>query len=280
MALKLTLDGKEIGAIDGDKVLSSNDLVTKRETMEVPLGPPEPIKRFSDIGPDTDDLEPDEPEGEPDEAEEGDEEEEGSSAELKLLKKQNELLMRQLETNNKLLSDLNNKRQAETTDNLDSIPDDIPPDKDPFGIAKTLKNITKALSQTQAKVDRLDQHTGYREAMTQLENEKGNYPVFKDKRLGKMAEKLLNAELATNKVDPLPVIVSKVASDVSGIAKFATKEYVKTKTEMKGKVPQSIRSKDGTSPAVVVNKPKNVAEAGAAYQAWRRSRARFNQEGR
>ena len=138
MALKLTLDGKEIGAIDGDKVLSSNDLVTKRETMEVPLGPPEPIKRFSDIGPDTDDLEPDEPEGEPDEAEEGDEEEEGSSAELKLLKKQNELLMRQLETNNKLLSDLNNKRQAETTDNLDSIPDDIPPDKDPFGIAKTL----------------------------------------------------------------------------------------------------------------------------------------------
>lgn len=167
-------------------------------------------------------------------------------------------------------------------EDLDAIPDNIDPKEDPYGVAQTLKNVTKALGKIVPIVGRLDQHAGYQEAMKSLDSEKlaeGNKEIYSDKKLGPIAERLLNAELSTNRTDTLPVIVNKIALEVKALGVEGEKNTLTKKVSQLRKVPGTLRNTDGAMPSVTVDKPKSVADARNAYQAWRRARGRFNSGG-
>jgi len=261
-------DGKPVGTIDGDNYKKSDGQESKLtledapETIDVPLDGGEPRR--------TPKKEVKEKEESDEVVEEITEDEESQSADTERLAS--------IENTLRILMDrLNPPKDNRPNDTLDidAIPDDLPADKDPFGIAKTLKNVAKSLKSVNERVSRLDQHTGFTEAMKQLEVEKGRFDIYKDKTLGTMASKLLEAELATNRVDPMTKIVAKVAKDVGKLAVASTVKRADKKREEAEKVPSALRTKDGTTPAITVKKPQNISEASAAYKAFREARGKL-----
>lgn len=278
--MKLNLDGVEIAELDPRTgkliggMIPAKPLEEKREQMTVPLVREE--------------LPPNEEEETGETSVASEEGEEESVDFEKLPPSLQKFLQDQIDSNQELrlqlgelASKLESATRSETEDNLDLIKE-INPENDPFGVAATLRNVAKAVKDIGARVSRLDQHTGYVEATKQVETAKSAHKdVFEDKKLGPIANRLLTAELATNRRDSLPVIVRNVAKEVSRLSTSATKEYVKDKVERTSKLPAStLREGEGMSAAVTVNRPKNVEESSKAYAAWRKANAKFNKEGR
>jgi len=283
MALQLNLDGKTIGQLDESGKLQDTDgkpvvapqkpAVDEPEKLTVPLNPFE-RQIQQDVKPDDNDPDPDKPKGDND----GDPFE-GIPAPLKsfVVDQTNTLVATQKQ--NKLLQDSLNQlsatiRQSNQTPAQveeiikDSIPDGLDKEKDPFGLAQTIKGMVKALNTMNTKVNRLDQNAGYQAGVALMEAEKSKHAIFKDKKLSSLADKVLQSELCTSS-DPMALIVQRVADQFEEVGAVAEKEYVKEKIKRTEKVPQSVRRSDGATAAITVDKPKNVAEASKAYAAWR-----------
>lgn len=274
MGLQLMLDGKPIGLVDDSgKLLDAEGTpVVKPEranqlTVPLPGPPPRTASEESD-------------EDEPDEEDESGEEDEPQldpkdPKDFQILQ-----LKQQVNLFQKVIGQLQHAPPTQRTQELvqatkdlieDHIPAGLDKDKDPFGLASTMKGMVKALNTMHSRLERLDQHTGFQAGLQMLETEKKNYDVFQDKRLGPIAEKVLQSEL-NNSNDPLPLLVQRVAAQFEGIATDGGKKYLKKKVDQLKKVPSALRKKDGASPSITVDKPKNVAEAKVAYQAWRSAR--------
>lgn len=277
MALTLKLDGKEIGTLDGDKLTDAKGEALKMEEREVETITVPARRRPSEV-PEKEEEEEDKPrktktkEVEEEREEVEDEEDELSERISSLMDEKLNQFLNRFETTRTSKGD-----EDINLDTLDAIPDEAITDKnDPYGVARTLKNITKVLKQQGQQVRRLDQAKSFDVAMDALKNEKAKFDIFRDKKLGPIAEKLLTAELSTNRVDPMARIVKRVAREAEQLSPKRTAEIVKAKEEAREKVPQGIRRSDGQSPAITVNKPKTVKEASEAYQAWRRGSDRLN----
>jgi hypothetical protein len=269
MALQLTLDGKPIGnvsdkgdLVDGDgKVVKDITPGAEREKITL-VDPGAPV-------PPTDEPTGDEPTGDEPTGDEP------PADEVLKLKNEVDTLNRIVQSLSRQPASPQQQQQVQEVKKLidDHIPDNLDKEKDPFGLAITMKGIVKALNNMQGQVERLDQNAGFQEGMRQLEGEKGNYEVFKDKKLGPLAEQVLQVELH-NSPDPLPLIVKRVADKFEGVGTSGGKEYVKKKADQLKKVPGTLQRKDGATTAITIDKPKNVAESKKAYQAWRNARAK------
>lgn len=283
--MKLMMDGKEVGHMDAESGEIRDEsgapvkgpqpkVEEKSETMDVPLHPTLPRHRVRA-------REEEQSSEEEEESTEGEEDELGDDKLLEhplmqqLLKGQTKL-QQQLER----LARVQNHRTPE--DQLDFIDEQyLNPEKDPVGIARTVKALAKRvdkLSGLDEKVGRVDQHLGYTEATRLLEQEKGHHPIYKDKQLGKLAERLLKAELQSNQEDDMSTIVRSVAREV---LRAHPERVVRAKAEQKAKLPPGggTRRSEGVTPSVTVNKPRSLAEAREAYHAWKGARAKAMNRG-
>lgn len=281
--MKLTLDGKTIGEFDGTTIRPLNDgddKSVKRETITVPV--------FARPNGEEDDGNEDDDAGERDDNTTEDEDEETDETEQYLKKldpksrmfvesilADNTSLSKKLDRFARKLDSITTRPPADNDEDDDEI-GDIPADKDPFGVARTLRKVAQRMKMIDAKVNRLDQHTGYKEIQGNLEAAKATHKVFKNPSTRIVAEKLLEAELKTNRIDSVEEIVASVAKDVRKLGLSSAKSYVKEKVGTAGKIPGVIRTGDGASPAITVERPKNVKEAGNAYKAWRTQNAKMN----
>lgn len=282
--MKLMMDGKQIGQMDtqsgeirddsGAPVKGAKVEEPPPETMDVPLHPTLPRNR----------VRAREEEPPPDEEEENTEEEDEEQVDDKLL--EHPLIAQLLKGQTKLqqqlaqLARVQNHRMPE--EQLDFIDESyLNPEKDPVGIARTLKALIKkvgGISALEEKVGRVDQHLGYKEATSLLEQEKSHHPIYKDKQLGKLADRLLKAELQSNQEDDMSTIVRSVAREV---LRAHPERAVRAKAEQKAKLPPAggTRRSEGVTPSVTVNKPKSLAEAREAYHAWKGARAKAMNRG-
>lgn len=294
MPLKLTLDGKELGTLntetgditdtDGNKVIKSVEPTIKPNQMTVPLvddplllqtprerraaavkvvekqfdGKSEPTITEPNI---TQELKP------------------ADNLELQLLRKHNEMLERNLQqmSNNQQTMQGN---KVKTVDNL--IPDGIDDEKDPFGIARTVKSMAEALDNINTRVNRLDQFQGFSAYQEAVETAKVEHKeIFTDSKVGPIAERLLTSELKVSS-EPMEVVVARVAREIRDLGYHGKPgDTIKKVAKIKEEIPPVLRSGDvGLSPAITVDKPKDVKSAGQQYRAWRAARDKFNAEGR
>lgn len=286
MALQMMLDGKPIGTVGDDGTIRTNDgepvttdtikhpsVKDDDNKVTVPLDPRQDRVRFGTrVKSTTEDAETVD-DSDSDEVEDEDVLEDLDPKVRQILDGQQEQIGQILDALHGLSQSGQSGQQDAVVDlsNLDKIPDIDDPKKDPLGIARTLKGLVKHLSEVSTKVNRLDQHTGYREAERHLERAKEDYDVYKDKRTAAIADKLLNAELSTNRRDSMPRIVEKVAKQVEKLVGKSKKEYIKEKAKTASKVPKTMKASDGASPAITVDRPKSVADASKAYAEWRRA---------
>jgi hypothetical protein len=285
--MKLMLDGKPIGETDGKTIVSSEDEnKDKRETMRVPA-----VRLEESLENEDEDEDEDEDSGTRDDKNDGDEDAEDDDEFAKYLKtldpKAREFLEHTVSENTRLSKNvqrltskldtiLSRPNDKDEVDDVDEI-GDIPKEKDPFGVAKTLKNLVKYVRVMNGKVSRLDQHAGFKEAQGNLEAAKNLHKVFKNPVTKNIAEKLLEAELKTNRTDTIEDIVASVVKDVRRLGISSAKSYVRDKANTAGRLPAGVlRTGDGATPAITVNKPRTVREAAEAYKSWRAQNARIN----
>ncbi len=293
--MDLMLDGKPIGKITpqgkitdhtGREVPSEPTDVNDPEQMTVPLDHPILYGKRG-LQPSPDELFKDQPEGGDEDGGDGvvkpvEGEPTESDSELaltnKILSKQVAAMQKQLNAKNIPATVTADPETGKIVANLTSaIPDDIKTEDDPYGLIRTMKNVAKAVGDIHSKVERLDKHAGYGEYQRALETEKSDFKeIFEDKKLGALANKLLDAELQTNSTDPLGVIVTNVVQEIRalGVKTPKTRQAVKDKIRTAGSVPPVLRSSAGSAPTITVNKPRNVTEAREQYNAWKSARAR------
>jgi len=275
---KLMLDGKEIGNIDpstkevtdatGNKVTSEPPKPDDGPKLEIPLDSLT-LKDLTKVP---------KPKADPPKA--GDKKDDpaapGESIELKILRKQNEALNQALQVATTRAAADGVPPGEASIDVLSLIPDDLDDEKDPLGVARTVKNLVAGLQGVSARVERMDQHTGFTEYNRALETEKADFKeLFEDKQLGPIADKLLSAEIQQNPTQPLGVIVANVARQISGLKADTTKDDIKGKAETTKAVPPVLRSDSGAPPTITVDRPQNVRQAGEAYRAFRAAKGRF-----
>lgn len=281
MAIQLTMDGKPIGTIDAD----TGSLRTADGRTVTPPAPP------SEGEPETITV-PSFRRGDEPPISEGDEDlgvDQGDDEEIDLEglpPKIQKFLLDRLGTQSEAIEEIRNMLAARETPppthneedpfaDLDKI--NIPADKDTYGIGVTMKGIAKALKAINARVSRVDQGQAFNEGRRMLETAKslpGVKEVFDHAKLGPVAQKLLTAELNTNRRDSIETIVKRVANEVKALSPEFTKKKVQETVERGKKVPPVLRATDGRSPAITMNKPKSVAEASKAYEEWKRKSRR------
>lgn len=284
MAIKLMQDGKVIGAIGDDGSVESATGKSIAADVEEHVDPELVDIPLSDPSLRSNVMRARVAEEEAEEAEEDDEsaEEFDLDLELRLLKKHNEALQMQV-------AQLSSQGKVAVTpegdtliDIRDLIPDNMDDKTDEFGVARTLKNLVKAVKMQSERISRIDQFNAYNEYMRHVENAKNEYKeIFADKKIGKIANKLLDAELRTNSAQPLDVVMANVIKEMRDMGLVGkSKKTLKKVVDTKKRVPGVIRTREGTSPAVTIRKPKNIREASEAYGAWRAARRRAATEGR
>jgi hypothetical protein len=284
MALKLMMDGKELGSVEGDKIVtpdgeSVNVNTDVQETMTVPLNPDilhRPAARAARTdGAVTDDGTPviDATENEPvinvDQ----------NALEIKLLQKQNEALVEQLK--NLAPQHVRTNQAGDTEIEIKDLVKDLTEEEDPHGIGRTVKQLVIGMKQINDRVQRVDQFFNFQEYQKAVNSAKEDYKeYFNDTKIGPLVSRMLDSALRTDSTNPLPVIVANVIKDVksAGIDPKGGKVIKDIKT--KSKVPPTIRSTDGTSPSITVNKPKSLEEAKNQYAVWRAARAKAAEQGR
>jgi hypothetical protein len=283
--MKLTLDGKEIGTIEGDKLVSADgvkptdDAKQTKDTMDVPANVMDPrIRRAirsavvgdDDDTPLTDDDKPDD--DKPDDDKPDDVVDEAKLNEL-LSTRENRALMSQLQT---LLAEKTKTATPAKLEVQDLIPE-LTKEDDPLGVARTLKSFIQNFGKLEERVQRIDEYFSWTEYQRAVEGEKAKYDIFTDKKLATVANRMLDLELKSNANDSMASVVEQVAKDIEKLGKKATpKKKVEKKVDQSGKIPQTLRTADGVTPAVTVTKPKTVQEASEAYEAWRAASRRQN----
>ena len=270
MAIKLTMDGKEIGALNDEGKLTDvggtpvqavqPPTVPTAEKIEVPLPPKQVQKSAVKADPPTVPTSPIVPPVT-----------ETESPAMLQLRQSVEATQRSLQ---QMIQ--NQNQQASTPQApaagsvVDSIPDNLTEKDDPYGLARTLKGIVKSVNAQNEKVSRLDQHAGFTVAQQNLDAEKALYKdIYKDPTIGKIAEKCLIAELNSSS-DAVPIIVARVASEMEALGLKREETVIKKKVDKTKGVPPVTRSADGTTSSITMNKPKSVKEASAAYAEFRK----------
>ena len=178
MAIKLTLDGQQIGELNdkGQLVDASGTTVTpqpgepqpKPDQMRVPLNPefPQRIPQRQQVADEGGDPEPKPQDGEP----EGDDDPyEGLTPQAREALFEKDVQMKRMadkiETLNAAYAQLASSRMQNPEGPQPQIPDteidlsnlpDVPDDKDPFGVVRTLKHIASGLNAMNKRVTRLD----------------------------------------------------------------------------------------------------------------------------
>ena len=158
---------------------------------------------------------------------------------------------------------------------------DLSDDEDPHGIARTVKEIVKGMRAINERVERIDQFNSFNEYSKSIDVQKENYSeIFNDPKVGPIAERLLDSALRSDTINPLSVIVGKVAKDIKDAGILSQKGKVAKDVKTKTKVPSTVRSSEGSSPSITVQRPKNLDDASKQYSAWRAARARHLTQGK
>ena len=281
---KLMLDGKEIGEISADGTVKGADgksvkaertvLEPNPDEYQVPLDHPMIYgRRGQPPTPQLEDEGGEDPPKKTPPAKEPTEADVALALENKILQRQVDALQRQ-----NISAKISVDPQGQPAIDLGAtIPADLDDEKDPYGVARAVKQIAGAVSGLNTKVNRLDQHAGFTEYNRALETEKLDYKdVFEDPKIGPIATRLLDAELQTNNTDPISVLVANVVKEVKGlgISTEKPKQVVKDKIKQKAEVPRTIRAGEGSPPTITVTRPKNIKEAREQYASWKSARNR------
>ncbi len=281
MGLKLMMDGKELGSVEGDKIVTPDgnqiDVANNPDTMTVPLDPDilhKAERRAEIYDPVVTDESGTQPVTEPVTGPQIDE----NALEIKMLNKQVESLMQQLKT--VAPQNVKTNSQGDTEIEIKDLIN-VKDEEDPHGIARTLKQVIIGMKQINERVSRVDQFFNFQEFTKAVDTAKGDYDAyFKDPKIGPLAERMLETALRTDSTNPLPVIVANVIKDVKSAGLNPQDGKVIKDVQNKKKVPPTTRTTDGVAPSITVNRPKNLEESKTQYAAWRAARAKAAEQGR
>jgi len=278
MALKLMMDGKELGSIEGDQIKTpdgSQVHVTDNsnaDTMTVPLD--HPVLHRADVR-----SQVHTPDGTPAPAptDDGTPVIDPVALETKLLKQQVEALTNQLRS--VAPQNVKTNQQGDTEIEIEDLIN-VKEEDDPHGIARTLKQVVKGLKGINERVNRVDNFFNYQEFQKVIDRAKGDYDsYFKDPKIGPLAERMLETALRTDATNPVPVIVANVIKDVQSAGLNPQDGKVNQDVKNKKQIPPTVRSSDGVAPSITVTRPKNLRESKEHYAAWRAARDKAASKG-
>jgi len=283
MGLKLMMDGKPLGEFDGTQLITPegdqhqvNQPDPEQETMTVPLDP-EQLRRAGRRAEAHTPSGVIEPVAEP-KAIASSEEADAANLEIKVLNKQVEALTQQISA----LSP-GSIRKTEAGDTEIDIKDfiDVKPEDDPHGIARTVKELITGVKSINERVSRVDQFFNYQQFQKHVDGAKEDYKeFFNDEKIGPLAQRMLDSALRTDANNPVPVIVANVIKEIKSAGLNPQDGKLKKDLKTKKTIPPTVRSSDGVSPSITVNKPKSLDDARKQYATWRAARAKASEQGR